>query len=300
MWGGSCSDPPIFLLVIIPRRLAANCQTSPERAAWLARLPTTLRDLARRWAITIGPPFDNEDVSCAWVAPVTVTGGATAILKVGMPHMEGEHEIDGLRFWNGDPTVRLLEADEDLNAMLLERCEPGTPLGSFPEADQDLVIAPLLQRLWRAPAKPHRFRPLSDMTALWSAETLSQEKQWSDPALVREGLRLFSELSRTTPQDVLLGTDVHAGNVLEAQRQPWLVIDPKPFIGDRAYDATQHLYNSPVRMGSNPDETIRRFAGLLDVDHQRVRLWMFARAAAEPRDRWNDDWLSALAKRLAP
>jgi streptomycin 6-kinase len=96
----------------------------------------------------------------------------------------------------------------------------------------------------------------------------------------------------------LLATDLHAGNVLRAQREPWLVIDPKPFIGDRAYDATQHLFNCMERMLASPAATIRRFADLLEVDHERVRLWMFARASAEPRDVWNDDSL-ALARALA-
>ncbi len=67
-----------------------------------------------------------------------------------MPHMEGEHEIDGLRFWDGDPTVRLLMADDDLGAMLLERCEPGTVLRALAECEQDAVISGLLRRLWRA------------------------------------------------------------------------------------------------------------------------------------------------------
>jgi hypothetical protein len=35
-----------------------------------------------------------------------------------MPHMEGEQELQGLRFCNGDPTDRLLEADCELGAML--------------------------------------------------------------------------------------------------------------------------------------------------------------------------------------
>ncbi len=46
-----------------------------------------------------------------------------------------------------------------------------------------------------------------------------------------------------------------------------------------------------------PDATIRRFADLLEVDNERVRLWMFARAAAEPRDTWNDDSIT-LARAL--
>ncbi len=166
------------------------------------------------------------------------------MLKLGMPHMEGRDEIEGLRFWEGDPTVRLLEFDAELNAMLLERCVPGTALRARPEPEQDVVIAGLLQRLWRPPSTPSSFRPLSEMTAHWSEETIANDtKPASDAGLVREGLRLLSELAAGAADGVLLATDLHAGNVLRAEREPWLVIDPKPFVGDPAYDATQHLFN---------------------------------------------------------
>jgi hypothetical protein len=72
----------------IPGRLAAACRSVPDRAAWLARLPETLCDLERRWSLTIGVPFDGDDTTCAWVAPVTLATGPTAVLKLGMPHME--------------------------------------------------------------------------------------------------------------------------------------------------------------------------------------------------------------------
>ena len=283
----------------VPRRLAANCPQTLESAAWLNRLPDTVRHLERRWSMTAGAPFDSEEVSCAWVAPVTLADGASAILKLGMPHMEGEHEIQGLRFWNGDPVVRLLKADVELGAMLLERCEPGTPLRALPEPDQDLVIAGLLRRLWRPPSDPHPFRPLSAMMEYWARETLADVGQWPDAGLVREGLRLFRELPRTAPIQALLATDLHAGNVLRSQREPWLVIDPKPFVGDPAYDATQHLFNCDERLRSDPHGTISRIADLAGVDRERVRLWTFARAAAEPRQDWTDDSI-ALARAIAP
>ena len=282
----------------VPGRLKANCSKTPERAAWLNRLPDAVRNLERRWSLTLGAPFDGEEVSCAWVAPVALADGTTAVLKLGMPHMEGEHELQGLRFWNGDPTVRLLKADDELGAMLLERCEPGTVLRTLAEPEQDVVIAGLLRRLWRSPSAPHPFRPLSALTEYWSNETLADVEQWPDPGMVREGLRLLKELPRTASIEVLLATDLHAGNVLRSHREPWLVIDPKPFVGDRAYDATQHLFNCKRRMLTAPEATIRRFADFLEVDNERVRLWMFARAAAEPRDTWNDDSL-ALARALA-
>jgi streptomycin 6-kinase len=282
----------------IPRRLAANCKT-PERAAWLQRLPDTLRDLERRWSLTLDAPFDSEEVSCAWLAPAARANGTSAVLKLGMPHMEGEHELHGLRFWNGNPTVRLLEADDELGAMLIERCEPGTALRALPESEQDLVIAGLLRRLWRSLSAPHPFRPLSDLTAYWSGETMKDLEWWPDRGLVSEGLRLFKELPRTASMEVLLATDLHAGNVLRSKREPWLVIDPKPFVGDPAYDATQHLFNCSARLRSDPDGTIHRMADLLGVDRERLRLWTFARAAAEPRDDWRDGDSMAIARALA-
>jgi streptomycin 6-kinase len=281
-------------------RLRDACRKTPEAESWLGRLPGVVDLLTRRWSLTLATPFEGEDASCAWVVPAMRADGTAAVLKLAMPHFEGEHEIDGLRFWNGDPTVRLLESDPPAGAMLLERCEPGTALRLLPEPEQDLVIAGLLRRLWRSPAPPHRFRPLSAMLARWRDETIARTDRWSDAGLVREGSRAFEELSRSAPSDVLLATDLHAGNVLRARRESWLVIDPKPFIGDAAYDATQHLLNCGPRLLSDPDGTIRRFSDLLEVSHERVRLWTFARAAAVCGGDWDHLDVLALARALAP
>ena len=90
-----------------------------------------LKALTERWSLRPDVPFNQ--VSCSWVASVVRADGTSAVLKLSMPHMEGAHEIEGLRSWDGDPTVRLLDADGDLGAMLLERCEPGDMLRSQPE-----------------------------------------------------------------------------------------------------------------------------------------------------------------------
>jgi streptomycin 6-kinase len=280
--------------------LAANCRKSPERAAWFDRLPDVLRKLEQLWALTPDAPLNGEEPTCSYVAPVRTANGTPAVLKLAMPHMEGDHEIQGLRFWDADPTVRLLEADEALGALLLERCMPGTTLRPLAEHDQDLVISGLLRRLWRTPCTPHPFRSLSTLLANWARETLGQLEQATDIGLVREGLQLFEELPRTATREVLLGTDLHAGNVIQAEREPWLVIDPKPFVGDPAYDTTQHLFNCRERLQLDPDRTIRGFAELAGVEYERVRLWTFARAAAEPRDDWGDNALHSLARSIAP
>lgn len=284
----------------IPASLAELHRASPDGRAWLERLPKLVSELEERWSLTLGPPFDGPDVSTAWVAPVVRADGSAAVLKVVLPHMEGEHEIDGLRVWDGDPTVRLLDADDPNWAMLLERCHPGTTLRSLPEIEQDVVIAGLLRRLWRRPPVSNSFRPLSVMIDHWIEATNAHEARWSDPGLVHEGLQVFGELAAAHQgEDVLLATDLHAGNALRAERRQWLVIDPKPFVGDPAYDATQHLVNCEARMDLAPHETIARFADLLEVDAERVCLWMFARAAAEPRDEWTGMWME-LARKITP
>jgi streptomycin 6-kinase len=216
---------------------------------------------------------------------------------------EGFRALDALarrgtvrRRGGGDPTVRLYDADDEQNAMLLERCEPGTALRSRPEPEQDVVIARLLRRMWRTPPAPHPFRPLAEMTARWSEEALVDTRGRPDRGLVREGVRLFYELPRSSPAEVLLATDLHAGNVLRALREPWLVIDPKPYVGDPAYDATQHLLNCE-RLRSDPLGCVRRFSELLELDVDRVRMWTFARAAADTSGSWGD--LDAVAIALS-
>jgi streptomycin 6-kinase len=285
----------------VPARLAANCAKTPQGTAWLERLPAIVEELRRRWRLELGPPFDGQEVSASWVAPAVRRDGSPAVLKVCLPHFEADHEAAGLRFWNGRPTVLLFDSDDALDALLLERCDPGTWLRTVPENEQDEILAELLPQMWRRPDERLGFRPLSSMVDLWVEETRQNEEQWPDPPLVRDGLMMFEELARQASQDrLLLGTDVHAGNVLRAERSPWLVIDPKPFLGDPAYDATQHLINCESWLRERPLATIERFARLLDVDADRVRRWLFARAAAENRDDWNNDvWLS-IARGLRP
>ena len=283
-----------------PQNLVKACLQTHESRVWLERLPEVLHHLQSQWSLVLGEPFTGDDVSCSWVAPVRCSDGSDAVLKLGMPHMEGRHEIEGLRFWNGNPTAKILDFDIGFGAMLLEHCKPGTSLRALPEPEQDHIIARLLNRLWRVPQEPHPFRPLSAMIAYWSEATLADAEKWLDPGLVREGLHLFQELSNTTAENVLLATDLHAGNVLRAEREHWLVIDPKPFVGDPAYDATQHLFNCATRLHSDPKGMIHRFSDLLGMNPERVRLWMFARAASEPREQWGHNEMIELASVIAP
>ena len=256
------------------------------REGWLATLPGTVARLARAWSLTVEAPFVPGGQT-AWAAPVGDRTGAELVLKVAWRHPEGEHEADGLRAWAGHGAVRLhaTERTADTIALLLERCRPGTPLAARPEPEQDEVVAGLLRRLWIPPPAGHSFRSLRDMCHQWAdefAEQVAARPDLVDPGLAREGIGLFRALPADPDRVVLLVTDLHAGNVLAARRERWLVIDPKPHVGgDAAYDATQHLLNCSERLQTDPVGLAARMAGLIEVDPARLRRWLFARCVLE-------------------
>jgi streptomycin 6-kinase len=127
------------------------------------------------------------------------------------------------------------------------------------------------------------------MCAQWAEEFSAQitaRADVVDPGLAREGMALFRALPTDADRSVLLVTDLHAGNVLAARREPWLVIDPKPYVGDPAYDGTQHLLNCTERLQADPAGLADRMADLLEVDRVRLRRWLFARCAGQRPGRW--------------
>ena len=283
---------------------AVEAEPSPGRLQWLAGLPDRVAELADRWGLVVEAPFEPGGQT-AWVAPATDTSGRDLVLKVGWAHPEAQEEAEGLRVWHGNGTVLIHDSCRlgQTSALLLERCDPGTPLSAVAEVEQDYVVAGLLARLWRAPISGATFRPLHEMCQAWVEEfeqRLAAAPEGApviDPGLARAGTHLFVALAQPTEQDVLLCTDLHAANVLAARREPWLVIDPKPFVGDPCYDVLQHLLNCEERLAGDPAGLAESMAGLLDLDGDRVRQWLFARCVIEGID---DPLLPAVASALAP
>jgi streptomycin 6-kinase len=275
-------------------------------SAWLASLPAVVGEVRHRWRLDVGPPFQPGGRT-AWVAPANDDRGRDLVLKIGWWHSEGRHEADGLRLWDGDGAVRLHAADVvgevaglQTAVLLLERCRPGTTLADRPEPEQDEVLAGLLRRLWVVPPAGHGIRPLQDMCHEWADEFElkgAAGRATIDAGLARVGLDLMRNLPATADRSVLLCTDLHAANVLAAEREPWLVIDPKPHVGDPAYDPVQHMLNCSERLRADPLGLARRMAGLLGLDPERVRLWLFARCVQESPD-WRG--LAEVARRVAP
>jgi streptomycin 6-kinase len=213
---------------------------------------TDPKEIAARWELTLEEPLESES------SLVIPAGGV--VLKINADwHFEAEHEADALELWDGQGAVRLLARDDEHRAFLIERCRPGTRLSDSGE-DEIEIVCRLLPRLSIVPDEPHPFRLLADEADRWSRE-LPQRYEASE--LLDAALEVFRSVDRDARH--LVNQDLHGGNVLRAEREPWLVIDPKPLIGEREIDGVGLLRNAR--------EPARWLDALAARGYDRKRLW---------------------------
>jgi streptomycin 6-kinase len=178
--------------------------------------------------------------------------------------------------------VRLLDHDPERWALVLERAEPGVFLSSIGPEGAFAVLIELLPRLWIAADEP--FTRLEDEAAIWTAtleDRLEHTEGPEDRRLVQEAIAAIEDLAPTQRERVLLNQDLHGGNVLSASREPWLMIDPKPLIGERAFALAPIVRSN--ELGHSREHVVRRLdvlSAALDVDRERARRWTIAHTAA--------------------
>jgi streptomycin 6-kinase len=250
----------------------------PHLIDWLRGVSALLNGCAKEWELTIGEPYRMG--AAGYVVRAERADGTPTVLKLGFPHREGEQEADALERWDGDGAVRLLERDDERNALLLERAEPGTFLSESPDA-LDVLIG-LLPRLWK---RGDGFHSLEDEAALWIEHELPHARH-GDVAI-----GILRELAPTQGAQVLLHQDLHGENVLAAEREPWLVIDPKPLAGEREFSVAPIVRS--FELGHSRRQALYRlegWPGALGRDRVRARGWTIAQTVA-----WSggSDWILA-------
>ncbi len=248
-------------------------KASDHGRLWLDDLPRAVEESAAHWKLRLGEPFPYAFTSLA--IPGRTEDGRDIVLKVQHVDRETEHEALALRHWNGDGAILLLDRFPAREALLLERCIPGTPVP--PDHALDVLIG-LLPRLWKRATSPP-FRTLADEAAHWAA-ALSARRQ-INPRLVDAALDAIRDLATSQGEQVLLHQDLHGLNVLAAQREPWLVIDPKPLVGEREFGLAPIIRS--LELGGGRRDVLRRLDHLtseLQLDRERARRWCIAQTVA--------------------
>ncbi|KQX59514.1 MULTISPECIES: aminoglycoside phosphotransferase family protein [unclassified Streptomyces] len=265
-------------MIHVPEELARSQVKYNGEAgrAFVAGLPALAEDFLGRWGLRVTGPSMHGVASL--VLPVErAADGAPAALKMQILDDETEGEPAGLLAWGGDGCVRLLDHDPATGTMLLERLDEARPLTSHADTREALgVVAGLLARLSAVPA-PAGLRGLGDITAAMLDAVPGAEKSLgaADAAVLRDCAAAVREVAGE-PGDRLLHWDLHLGNVLAADREPWLAIDPKPLAGDPGFELLPALMD---RFDPDPAEVLWRFDLLAEVvgDRGRAVAWTLGR-----------------------
>lgn len=271
-------------------------------ARWLTQLPSIVRELARGWDLTVGAPYE---LSYHYVTAVMCGDGTPAVLKLGVPSGTSlAEEAPALAAFGGRGAVRLLRADLDRGALLLERITPGWRARDLvPDRDSEATSAAIdvIRRL-HVPPPPGCPMP----------EVLVQARAFDDyraahgqagplplDLVVRAG-GLMRELCASATDRVALHGDLHHDNILRATREPWLAIDPHGLVGDPGYEVGSLLFNPDP---DNRDELltalvparVEQLADGLGMTVDRVVAWGFVKAVLS--DVWSAEGWSPASDR---
>jgi len=259
-----------------------NLAVREDGPSWVAALPGLVDRLREKWGIAeLGRRYRGGSHSLT--AAVTLADGMPAVIKVPMVDPENRLEAEALRLYAGVGAVELLGYDPESGAMLLEEARPGRLLEDHPDRLEAIDIGCALLRRVRRPApQGHRFTLVTDAAAAWSHSLGNRAPGLHGEArgLAEEAAAAALELSRASGPLTLVNRDAHFGNILAAQREPWLLIDPKPLAGDPAFDAGYLLdwliADDPTP--TNADATARQVASALEARHEHVLAWGLVRA----------------------
>ncbi|MDT9691726.1 aminoglycoside phosphotransferase family protein [Streptomyces sp. P9(2023)] len=269
-------------MIEIPAELAASQAKYNGEAgrAFVAALPARAREFLDRWGLRVTGP-SMHGVASLVLPVVRSADGTHAALKLQLLDEESAGEAVALRIWDGAGAVRLLADDPETGTMLLERLDEGRHLSTLGDAREAVrILAELLARLVAAPA-PEGLRRLGDIAARMVAETPDAAARLGaeDAALLRDCAAAVREVMGE-PGDRLLHWDLHYDNILAAEREPWLAIDPKPLAGDPGFELLPALTDLCQEEEAAAAGTRWRFDLLterLGLDRERARAWTLGR-----------------------
>ncbi|MFD4537288.1 aminoglycoside phosphotransferase family protein [Kitasatospora sp. NPDC058397] len=274
--------------ITVPAWLARGVATSEGEPGqqWLAGLPARVAAHLARWDLTLERVLDPGG-SLSLVAYVHRDDLSPAVLKTGLRTPETALEHAALAHWAGRGAVLLLDADPAEGVLLLERLHGDIPLRSLAEAKAMLEATSLLHRLWTALPEDHPFPTLAARTAD-TAVRLRGHRALPGAAeaepLIAEALDTADGLAGSAAETLLLHGDFHHGNVLAADRAPWLAIDPRPLAGERAFDLARLALDRADTLVGSPGvaaavrRRLHQLADALEVDRERLRGWTLFRA----------------------
>ena len=227
------------------------------------RLRATAEEVAREWGVPLG-----ERIAAGRFSFVAFAGEDAVLKVVPIEDDEADHEADALALLSGDGAVRLLRHDPARRAMLVERARPGFDASALSEYEAVRVAVGAAKKFWRPAARGRPFRWIGDLVPRWLDNA-------GDHYLVRQAQEIYATMQ---PSDAtLVHGDLHHHNLL-SYGDRWVVIDPKPMVGDPEFDVPTFLWN-PIGHLPTKESVERWIAAFADagLDATLLRKWAIVR-----------------------
>lgn len=237
---------------------------------WVAQLPATIAALEDRWEIRVGARLAGGTAS--YVATAVTAAGEPAVVKISVPGVDFDREVRTLRVAAGRGYVRLLAADLDRSAALLEPLGGRLADSGLPPERQLAVVADLLPRAWELPR--------DGLTPTDKAADLAEFVGSLDRSgVVDEALRCAERRSAAYDPDrcVVVHGDAAAANVLRRPGEGWVFVDPDGFVGDPAYDRGVAVRDwcDELLAAADPRTLLRSYCLVLGGDPDATWDWGF-------------------------
>ncbi len=250
---------------------------------WLDDLPDLIAEMSEKWSLAVDEPF--PDLSYNFVAPCVCADGTNAVLKIGYNEKDSIvlSEAKFLTVLDGRGAVKLLQFDKNCCALLLERLIPGENLAKLCKTNDEkatLIAIDVMRKICQQPPKNHDFPTLEN----WINKLQTAAETKFAPRLVAKALNNFEELSDASEQNLLLHGDLHHENILSAERESFLAIDPKGVVGDIGYEIAVFMNNQRRIMRSRQDlrqiiaRRIEQFSQSFAIEPLKLRKWAFVQA----------------------
>jgi len=267
----------------LPQRFVQNtldlCGEVGEQ--WLNDLPQIIEAIAENWLLEVNKPFQN--LSYNYVAPCVCANGDEAVLKIALPLNNSEifNEASFLQMANGKCAVKFLNFNEKRRAMLLEKLTPGVNLKEICGKDDTKAVEitiGILRGLVKEAPRNSNFRGLED----WFDGLKKADNTKFDNRFALKAFGFFEELAFASKQKFLIHGDLHHENILSAQREPFLAIDPKGVIGDIGYEIAVFLNNHLVWLSAEENlheklnDAVQRFSESFEITPRDLKNWAFA------------------------
>jgi streptomycin 6-kinase len=187
------------------------------------------------------------------------------------------HEITVLRFAGGDGCARLLEADEDLGAMLVERLGPALVELGRPLPERLAILTDAARRMWRPipagllPTAVDKARRLTgNITRRWA----ELGRPCAGRTVEHAQRAIQNRIDGYVPERaVLLHGDVHQWNALQAG-QGFKLVDPDGLHAEPEYDLGVLMREDPAElMEGDPWDRARWLAERTGTDATAIWEW---------------------------